>query len=337
MRRNIVSVGEQVITGDVGKVYAAGEVNIKDADVVKLNGAGEVKIEYSYVEETKLAGELNAKNSSFGSVRIAGEATMNGTCKVGTLVAIGELNAEDLECKILRNFSEKFSSINSNTSAKVFTFKKNFGFDFNDYNSNYQSKWDINLDLGKNKKRNEEKSSSIKSSGDSEYKGNISAETFENLCEFYLDFNYKFKNILSMKPLHANEVIECEQFYSFNLLDTEGINAEQIFIRPYGDTRIGQIMGSHISIKKDFQMDDKFAEIPISLDVNTILRECTIPVNQIHVDTIEGDYINVDYVNANTISGDRVVIGPKCTVKRVEYKEDVDISEEAKVEELVKL
>ena len=84
-------------------------------------------------------------------------------------------------------------------------------------------------------------------------------------------------------------------------------------------------------------MDDKFTDIPISVDVSTILRECSMPVNSINIDSVEGDNIVISYANVNTVSGDKVVIGPKCNVRRVEYRESIELSQDAKVEEVVKL
>lgn len=370
MRRNIVAVGEQVISGEVGKVYAAGEVCIKEADVEALNGAGEVNIEYSHIKNTHIAGEIKGKSSRFDTLKIAGKAELSGSFG-DKVVIMGELFADELECRILRNFTEKLSGINSNDWKKGFVYKKNVGFDYNNYDTEKEYKWDINIDLNLKKDKTKEvkeeenqntenqntenqdtknqdtknqdaknsdtKSSDTKSRFDSRFSGSITAQTFENLCDFNLDFQYKFTNIISLKPLSSEDIVECENFYSFHKLDLEGINAENIVIHPQDEAKVGQIMGSNIRIGGGYEMDESFHQIPISIDVSRIKRELSMKPAILYTDSIEGDQIHINDIYVQRVSGDTIYVGPNCTIDKIEYRDTISISPEAKVGEIIKL
>jgi len=298
MRKNIVSVGSRAISGEVGKILAAGDINIVDAHVQNLNGVGDINIVNSYVAVTKIAGDIIATKSKFGMVNVAGQFLCKDVCKVDTLIAIGELEAEDLECRILRNFSGKSVQIH------IRDYKKG-------------SKLNIN--------------------SSSKFKGHIKAETFENLCDFCLNFDYQFKNVLSIDNLHSERVLECEEMYSFGILDMEGVNADTIYIHPFTESRLHQVMGSNIRITETFPMDESFKMIPKSADLKLYLKASVEPAGMMQIDSIEGDTIVLDHVKAKLVSGENVTIGDFCIIDRVEYKGSFQISQKASVKEMIQL
>jgi cytoskeletal protein CcmA (bactofilin family) len=53
-------------------------------------------------------------------------------------------------------------------------------------------------------------------------------------------------------------------------------------------------------------------------------------------DTIECDDIYLEYSNVGSVSGAKVVLGPKCHVKRLEYSEEYSADKTAVVDEVVK-
>lgn len=332
MRRNIVSLGNQVITGAVGKVFAAGEVNIADADVENLNGAGDIKINNSHIEKTRIAGNIIADNSTFGNIKTAGEMICKGKCKAETLRIIGRLEAEDLECNILCNFSQSSIKVyhENNKKGTAFRFNKYWDFDINCSSDQSDSDWDVNLD-------NENTKSKLNACGGSILKGAIKAETFENLCDFRLDFDYHFKNILSIDPLRADGIVECEEFYSFGTVDMEGVNADTVYIHPSEDSKLQQVMGSDITITEVFPMDQTFEKIPKSADQGLYLKKASQPAGMMVIDTIEGDSIRLDHVQAKSVCGEKVTIGDFCIIDRVEYKDSIEVSPKASVKELVQI
>jgi hypothetical protein len=333
MRNNIVSLGSRAITGEVGKVYAAGDVNITDADIQKLNGAGDINVLNSYISDTKLAGDIITNNSEFGTLRLVGDLICNGTCKVDTLIVIGKLQAEDLECRVLRNFSRKYVNIyKDKDNGTTFQFKKNWFVNIN----GIKKDTNVNLDFGTGNKYKYKQNDSNKKIN-STFKGVVKAETFENLCDFNLDLKYHFKNILSIEPLHFIGNLECEELYSFNILDGESINAETIYIRPNEASRVQQVMGSNIIISKNAPMNQRFDRIPKSADLGTYQMAAAAPVSIMKIESIEGDNIELDYVHAGTVSGDTVDIGDCCIIDCVEYKTFINISPNATVHKVIKL
>lgn len=337
MRRNVVSVGNTPIRGEIGKIYAAGDVNIADADALKLSGAGNINITNSFIAETKIGGTVILENSNFGTIRTAGELKCNGLCKVDTLIMIGKLEAEQLECKILRNFSEKSIQVHTENNRKETSFRLNSHWDFNIGSGSRKGDWDINWDMGKSDKDMKCDERFLNPTGGSIFKGNIKAETFENLCDFNLNFSYQFKNVLSMDPLHADGVLECDELYSFGMIDMEGVNADTIYIHPLAESKLQQVMGSDIAITDVFPMDQIFEVIPKSADTSLYKKAAAAPAGMMHIDSIEGDTIRLDHVQARTVSGDNVTIGDYCIIDRVEYISNIDVSPKASVKELIQL
>ncbi len=339
MRRNVVSVGNTPIRGDVGKIYAAGEVNIIDADALKLNGAGNINITNSTVAETKIGGTVTIDGSNFGTIRMAGDVKCNGLCKADTMIMVGKLEAEQLECKILRNFSEKSIQVHNDSNRKETSFRFNSHWDFN-INSSVGSRkgeWDINWDMDKSGNDMKCDKRYLNPTGGSIFKGGMKAETFENLCDFNLNFDYKFKNILSIDPLRADGVLECEELFSFGTLDMEGVNADTVYIHPRAESKVRQVMGSDIAITDVFTMDQIFDAIPKSADISLYKKAAAQPAGLMQIDSIEGDTIRLDYVQAKTVSGDNITIGDYCIIDRVEYISNIQVSPKASVKEMVQL
>jgi len=338
MRRNVVSLGNRSISGEVGKVYAAGDVNIIDADVQKLNGAGDINIVNSYVAETKIAGNIIANNSSFGTVRSAGKMICKGLCKTDTLIVIGRLEAENLECSILRNFSEKSVRIDKDNIGKGTAFRfLHWDLNINGGSDYPNSEWDVSMNSGKDNKNENYDESKLSPNGGSIFKGYIKAETFENLCDFDMNFDYHFKNVISIDPLHTTGVLECEELYSFGILDMEGVNADTIYIHPYADSKLQQVMGSDIRITEVFPMDETFKRLPKSADLSLYIKASVAPAGMMQIESIEGDTIILDHVQAKVVSGENVTIGDCCIIDRVEYKGTIQVSPKASVKVMVQM
>ncbi len=339
MRRNVVSVGNAPIRGEVGKIYAAGDVNIVEADALKLNGAGNISITDSTIDETKIGGTIIVENSKFGTIYMAGDIKCRGVCKADTLIAIGKLEAEQIECKVLRNFTEKSIQVHSDNNRKETSFRFNSQWDFNINSGNgfRKGEWDINWDMGKSGNDMKCDARYLNPTGGSIYKGKMKAETFENLCDFNLDFDYKFKTIISIDPIHLEGVLECEELYSFGALDMEGVNADIIYINPKEESNVQHIMGSEIAITDVFLMDQTFEAIPKSAAISLYKKAAASPAGIMHIDSIEGDNIRLDHVQAKIVSGDNITIGDYCVIDRVEYISNIQVSPKASVKELIQL
>lgn len=286
MKKNIWALGNRIISGEVDRVYAAGNLDISEANIKKLHSAGEVKVNESFINKLNVAGNVEAISSNFGDMRIVGNVQIKGHSKALTVAVTGTLNAEFLECNVLRN------------SIK-----------------------------GPVKERNNILS----------YKGFLKAKTFENLYPFNMNCEFEFNNIISATLFQYDGILECERFYSFEEIQLEGVNAEFIYIKPSKKINIESLFGSQIIINNNFKSDKEFESIPKTMSLK-IYKSGNESNNSImSVTEIEGDKIQIEYVKADYISGMDVEIGDLCIVEKVEYKNSINISEKAVVNEIIKL
>ncbi len=278
-------------------------------EIGKILATGDVNIANANVEKLTGAGDVNIENSYIADTKLAGDLTASGS-SFGTFNLAGE-------AKFLGNCKGDTFIIIGRMEAESLEARilRNFSVI-------------SNVKIYGNE---------INHSKDSVYKGKIKAETFENLCDFHLNFDYDFKNILSIGTLYGEGILECEELYSFGSIKVEEINAEVVYIHPDSGSKVKQVMGSDIRITKNFLMDQTFLSLPKSADNKLYRREASNPATIMELDSIEGDDIVLDHVRAKYVSGDHVIIGDRCVIDTVEYKSDIEISSWAKVKNKIKL
>ncbi len=103
MRKNAIAIGKRYIEGCYNFIMAAGELYVTDSDINAIYLAGEIDVHNSAVHKLRGAGEVKANHVSWGNVKVAGNISLHGICKGDVIVVIGDLSAEFLECRILRN------------------------------------------------------------------------------------------------------------------------------------------------------------------------------------------------------------------------------------------
>ncbi len=170
-------------------------------------------------------------------------------------------------------------------------------------------------------------------SNSNEWSGAFHAVTFESASALTLNFEYRFQNIISTEALHSDHEIECENFYSLSQLSAVAVNAEYIFLLNGESIRVDQVTGSHVKIKNSFRPDKKFKQIPKYGSYKG--RNGKKSIALIH--TIEADHIEIESTRAQLVCGEQVNIGDLCIIDRVEYRESIQISEKAVVNEVVKV
>jgi len=279
-------------------IYIVGERSI-NGNFGKVMSAGEVYVSDSNIKKLYAAGEVEIKNSKIHKCKCAGEFD-GESIEINNMEAAGEITLKGL-CKIgqivvVGELEADF------LECKIFR-------------------------CGLQKKR------AINRREQPEISGKIIAETFENIEEIDLNFDYEFKNIISSDMLRSSGEIMCENFYSFGPLAVEDINCENVFILCHHDVRIQNITGSEIQISDYFSPDKKFKAIPKSLRYGKISGSKSI----IEVSSIEGDKISVKNTKANFVAGDDIIIGPGCTIERVEYRGAIKISDKSIVKEVIKV
>jgi hypothetical protein len=266
----------------------------------RVMAAGELHITNSHIKALYIAGQTDIHHSTAGKLRGAGE--IKADCvNFGNIKVAGEINLHGI-CKgdvmvAIGGLSAEFLECrilrNGAANKKAKTNSRNF-----------------------------------------QWRGLLKAETFENFYSMDLSScHYEFKNIISSALLACDNEIVCENFYSFEGLHCQSINAENITLVLNDDISVKSIMGSNIRILKSFQQDKQFKSIPKS----TGYKNFTSNTGIVSIQSIEGDRINIEHTRAQLVSGIDVKIGDLCVIDRVEYKNSIKISEKAVIEQVVRL
>lgn len=122
---------------------------------------------------------------------------------------------------------------------------------------------------------------------------------------------------------------EAESFKSHGGFTIDGLlNADNIYVNIGGDCRVKEIGGEKIEVRKS----DKAVYV-----FHNIIKDIfNIRMNLV-TDTIEGDDIYLEYTTAKVVRGNNVTIGPDCIIGLVEYKDYINISQGAQVNEQKKI
>lgn len=113
MRRSLWAIGERTISGQYRRIMSAGDLNIEDSDILKLYSAGDIDIKNCFIKKLRAAGDIKAVNSNFDDISLAGDIKLEGETKAGIFAVCGDLNAEYLSCKVLRNYAKNSKTINN--------------------------------------------------------------------------------------------------------------------------------------------------------------------------------------------------------------------------------
>ena len=102
-------------------------------------------------------------------------------------------------------------------------------------------------------------------------------------------------------------------------------SADTIILGLYGMSHIGELAGASIDVRRE----------GTSLEWLTFFKSPSS--KRLTVEEVSGDDIRLESTHAHIVRGDRVVIGEKCRVDRVEYRQGLDIHESSVVTEQVKI
>ena len=122
--------------------------------------------------------------------------------------------------------------------------------------------------------------------------------------------------------LAARGNCEAESFVAMGTVSVRGmLNAGNIDIKHYGNSRAREIGGENISIR-----------IHVPLGLQRILK-LFHPPGKFIAETIEGDDIHLEQVRAKVVRGNNVAIGPGCEIELVEYRDGFQKDKDATVRE----
>ena len=131
MFKNLWAVGDRSISGEYRRVMSAGDLNIENSNILKLYSAGDINIKDTYIKKLHAAGDIKAANSSFKYVNTAGDIKLVGEVKADIFITSGNISAEFLSCKVLRNHvkSQSYTKNSNASNGKLSGFFKAFTFE----------------------------------------------------------------------------------------------------------------------------------------------------------------------------------------------------------------
>jgi len=166
-----------------------------------------------------------------------------------------------------------------------------------------------------------------------EVKGKMNAEGGIHAPHIQLDGDVSVHGRMTADEIHLEGLLklrgdcEAEQFTSRGGFTINGmLNADRIDIQLYGRCRVKEIGGEHIEIKKSER------------SLWSKLFQWLIPVFDPHLTTglIEGDDIQLEGTKAAIVRGSRLFIGPGCIIDRAEYRTELIVHPDAKVNHRVR-
>jgi len=181
-------------------------------------------------------------------------------------------------------------------------------------------------------------------SGAARIKGNVKCENLEISGATGVDGNLLCENIsiagaVSVKgTLKGNKIsisgmvrkvqnCECDEFRaSGGFSIKEYINADKVNIEIQGKCRADEVVGEEIRVS--FSEKTGFEGF-----LNSLFSERAT----LSVDSIEGDNIYLESTIAKVVRGKNITIGERCHIQVIEYSGELNVNENSKVSEIIKL
>jgi cytoskeletal protein CcmA (bactofilin family) len=237
-------------------------------------------------------------------LRISGAGSAGGgTFNEVRISGAGKISG-DIDCNLLN--SSGASEIKGN--VKAMTVKTNGA---SQIRGNLIASEDVEINGGSNVDGNVE-AKNIKIHGGAEIRGNLQAA-----------------NVDIMGGIKIKGDCEAENFKSQGGFTIGGLlNADSIYINIGGACRAKEIGGEKIEVRRSDKAVYLFQKM--IKDIFNVKEDLT-------TDTIEGDEIYIEYTTAKVVRGTNVTVGPGCSIDLVEYKDHVNISQSAVVNEQKKM
>jgi len=161
--------------------------------------------------------------------------------------------------------------------------------------------------------------------GDVTVKGEWSGGELKTFGQLTVEGGVRGTRLDLVGQLAAREFVEAERLKLKGAITVDGlVNAEQADIRLYGPSRVNEIGGGRIHIRK--------SRI-------TAVKEWLKPRHSTELSAalIEGDDVHLEYTRADVVRGNRIRIGAGCVIGRVEYRQSLHAARSAKIGEEIQL
>ena len=197
-----------------------------------------------------------------------------------------------------------------------------------DINGNVEA--DIVETSGASDIRGNLKAKSVRVSGSSDIRGDVETEMIEISGSSDIKGNLTCKEVKISGACDIDGNCEAEKFFARGGFDIGGLlNAEEIKIFVGGKCRVREIGGTNIEIRILSKDDGAIMKLIKSIFTNSYRR--------LETSIIEGDNIYLENTIARVVRGNKVEIGPNCSIESVEYMDDIKVSTDSEVKEQKKV
>jgi cytoskeletal protein CcmA (bactofilin family) len=163
----------------------------------------------------------------------------------------------------------------------------------------------------------------LKIQGSSNVKGNLKGKEIVVRGSASINGNVSGEEVNIKGQVKIGGDCETESFYAHGNFKINGLlNAGNIDIELLRHCEAKEIGGETIKVKKNTD----------SSGFKKLLKFFTgQQPDQLTADVIEGDHVYLEHTHAKVVRGNTIEIGPGCNIGRVEYKESLEIDENAKI------
>ncbi|HEY8891297.1 MAG TPA: polymer-forming cytoskeletal protein [Clostridium sp.] len=161
----------------------------------------------------------------------------------------------------------------------------------------------------------------IKISGSSHVMGNVKSQCMKINGSMHIDGSLYGEDVSVSGSVSIGENCEAESFNASGDFKIQGsLNAGQVNIKLGGNCTVKEIAGEHIEIRVR----------PID---NSIFRKVIDKIfnsrGELNTELIEGDDIYIQNTNVKIVRGNNITIGTGCNVGLLEYKGEINVSDES--------
>lgn len=165
--------------------------------------------------------------------------------------------------------------------------------------------------------------SEVKIQGSSTVKGNLKGKEIIVRGSASIKGNVSGDEVDVKGQVKIGGDCEAESFKARGNFKINGLlNAGSIDIELYRLCEAKEIGGENIIVKKNTDVSGFKKLIKFFIGQQT---------DQLTAEVIEGDHVYLEYTHAKVVRGNTIEIGPGCVIDRIEYKQSLELDENAKI------
>lgn len=169
----------------------------------------------------------------------------------------------------------------------------------------------------------------IKISGSSHVMGDIKSQLIKINGSTHIDGSLYGEEVSVSGSVNIGKNCETECFKASGGFKIQGtLNAGQVIVKLGGNCTVKEIGGEHIEVRVS-PIDNSIFRKVIDIFFNSR--------GELNTELIEGDDIYIQNTNVKIVRGNNITIGTGCNVGLVEYKGEINVSDESIVTDQIKI